>query len=114
MCEGSVFKCFELLVDLILTGLWRYLFDGSSLMLKSPTNCWMSSLAVYSIFFGLRLTSDLRLDSFMVILLLEGKFWFDLADVARLKNLFLLFEVDFCEFFEQLLTCDFLSDLLER
>lgn len=51
----------------------------------------------------------------MVILLLAGKFWLDLADVARLKNLFLLFEAaDFCEFLEQLLTCDFLSDLLER
>jgi hypothetical protein len=102
------------LVDLILAGLLRYLFDGSSFMLKSPANCWMSSFTVYWMFLGFRLNIDLRFTSLMMIFVLEGKFWFDLADVARLKNLFLLFEVDFCEFLEQLLTCDFLSDLLER
>ncbi len=111
---GTVFKGLIWLVDLILTGLFLYLRLGSYLMLKSPANCWMSSWAVYWIRLGLRLTIDLRLVSFMMILLVVGRFWLDLAEVARLKKVFLLLDVDFCEILEELLICDFLRDLFER
>ena len=57
---------------------------------------------------------DFLLTSLTIILLLLGRFWLDLADVARLKNLFWLFEVDLSEVLEQWLICDFLSDLFER
>lgn len=50
----------------------------------------------------------------MMILLAVGRFRLDLAEVARLKNVFLLLDVDFCEILEELLICDFLRDLLVR
>ena len=104
---GSVFNCLKLLFDLILTGLFRYFPVGSYLILNNPANCWISYGMVYCIPLGFRLTMDFLLTSLTIILLLLGRFWLDLADVARLKNLFWLFEVDLSEVLEQWLICDF-------
>jgi len=86
-------------------GLFRSLFVGSSFMLNNPANCWMSSSLVYSMPFGLMLTIDLRFTSLMIILLFFMVLSFGLlmvlADMALLKNVFFVFELECWEVFEQ-------------